>query len=438
MSTKNKNRLLIFLTISAFLTSCNITLQSEDVQKLANNINNNIAKSVTPTATPSVAPKVNNLILATSKTELNPGDYLTLDAKVLYNNETMDKNITWQSSRNDIILVHSDGSIRAIQSGKATITAISKIDNTFKKSVEITVKNVPFFIKVYAEDGTLISSNDPKDNRIIRAYNFEVGQRPKFIVKTTSATGDLKINKNINVLVTLGDETIIRALNKDSNNEDEKVFFVEGINFGEARIRIELKDFKENFIQFPIGFRKSLKEVVTEKNPCEDYKTYTRELYPQYFVVYQDSSSYTYPYSGDALAPAIYTGATGVTSDIRELATFNGRVYDTSGVPVDGATVTAKSVDPSVIWSDNPCYPNINWVGEAQQTQSGAYVFRNAPVGVRLEITVKKDGWTTRTRTEVLKSNLQGDPNVNVFEFGVKYQLIQMQKVYMQYKMSQK
>ncbi|MFN8670643.1 MAG: hypothetical protein U0457_01005 [Candidatus Sericytochromatia bacterium] len=50
---------------------------------------------------------------------------------------------------------------------------------------------------------------------------------------------------------------------------------------------------------------------------------------------------------------------TGVTSDIKELATFNGKVYDTSGVPVENATVTAKSVDPAVTSQ------------EAQQTQSG-------------------------------------------------------------------
>ena len=97
----------------------------------------------------------------------------------------------------------------------------------------------------------------------------------------------------------------------------------------------------------------------------------------------------------------------GTTSDIKEKATFNGKVFDTSGVPVDDATVTAKSVDPAVAWT-----------GEPQKTQSGAYVFRNAPVGARLEITAKKDGWTTRLRTEVLKSNLTGDPKANVFDFG--------------------
>ena len=104
------------------------------------------------------------------------------------------------------------------------------------------------------------------------------------------------------------------------------------------------------------------------------------------------------------------SGNTGETSDIKEKATFNGKVFDPNGVPVDGATVNAKAIDAGV-----------NWVGEAQVTIGGAYVFRNAPVGARLAITVTKDGWTTRTRSEVLKSNLQGDPLANVFDFSTIY-----------------
>lgn len=100
------------------------------------------------------------------------------------------------------------------------------------------------------------------------------------------------------------------------------------------------------------------------------------------------------------------TETTGVTTDIKEKATFNGTVYDTNDVPVDDVKVTAVSIDPAVSWS-----------GEAQMTAGGAYVFRNAPVGVRILITATKEGWTTRTRTEVLKSNLTGNPEANKFDF---------------------
>ncbi|MEK7432741.1 MAG: carboxypeptidase-like regulatory domain-containing protein, partial [Cyanobacteriota bacterium] len=206
-----------------------------------------------------------------------------------------------------------------------------------------------------------------------------------------------------------------------TSNENEKAFFVEGIGYGEARIRIELKDYKDNYIQFPIGFREKLSETITD--PCQS-TSYFREYYPKYKLVYQDSYEYTYSYSGDPSSPAVYNppqDTTGTTSDIKEKATLSGKVFDISGVPVDDAIVTAKSVDPSVSWTGvyNPCYDTgIKWSGEGQKTQSGAYVFRNAPVGVRLEITVKKEGWTTRTRIEVLKSNINGDPNANIFDFG--------------------
>ena len=100
----------------------------------------------------------------------------------------------------------------------------------------------------------------------------------------------------------------------------------------------------------------------------------------------------------------------GGTTDIKERATFNGKVVDPSSVPVDGAKVSAKAIDPGVTWAS-----------EEQLTAGGAFVFRNAPVGARLLITVTKDGWTTRQRTEVLKSNLTGDPLANKFDFDGIY-----------------
>lgn len=119
------------------------------------------------------------------------------------------------------------------------------------------------------------------------------------------------------------------------------------------------------------------------------------------------SGSATPSTSASATNTTTPSGQTGGTSDIKELATFNGKVFDPNNVPVDGATVTAQSLDAGV-----------TWVGEAQVTVGGAYVFRNAPSGARIVITVTKDGWTTRSRSEVLKSNLQGDPTANVFNFG--------------------
>ena len=364
--------------------------------------------STTSTTSTMTKKKIRSIDIFGSKPEMSLGDYTTLEANIIYEDGTNDKNVFWKTSDSNIIKVNDVGKIRALQSGKATITITAKNDPLVTKSIEINVKKIPFYLKVYSSDGLLISSNDPSDNRLIRAYNFAKGERPKFLVKMITASGDLKVSKNINVLVTENNEVVVRALNQDTSNENEKAFFVEGISYGDARIRIELKDYKDNYIQFPIGFREKLIETITDDYQCQPI-SYVKEYYPRYKLIYQDSYEYNNSSSGDPSAPAIYNpqDTTGTTSDIKERATFNGKVFDTSGVPVDDATVTAKSIDPAVAWT-----------GEPQKTQSGAYVFRNAPTCARLEITAKKDGWTSRTRIEMLKSNLTGDPKANVFDFG--------------------
>ncbi|MFN8670914.1 MAG: hypothetical protein U0457_02380 [Candidatus Sericytochromatia bacterium] len=103
----------------------------------------------------------------------------------------------------------------------------------------------------------------------------------------------------------------------------------------------------------------------------------------------------------------VSSSLTGNTSDIKDLATFNGKIYDMNGFPLDNVTVTARAIDA-----------NMKWEGEPQLTQNGAYVFRNAPVGARIQITAKRTGWSERKRTEVLKSNLNGNPDLNIFDFG--------------------
>jgi hypothetical protein len=100
-------------------------------------------------------------------------------------------------------------------------------------------------------------------------------------------------------------------------------------------------------------------------------------------------------------------GQTGCACDIPERATFNGKVYDFYGKPVERAKVTAKVLQPKS-----------TWVGEDQFTTNGSYVFRNAPIGSIIEINVSKEGWTTQTQYLLTKSNLTGDPEINILDFG--------------------
>jgi hypothetical protein len=96
------------------------------------------------------------------------------------------------------------------------------------------------------------------------------------------------------------------------------------------------------------------------------------------------------------------------TDDISviERTTFNGIVYDDAFSPLDGVTIMAKSLNSSVPF-------------EAITTSAGGtYAFNNAPSGVQIEIIASRSGFTTRRRVEVLKSNSQGDPNANKYDFG--------------------
>jgi hypothetical protein len=107
----------------------------------------------------------------------------------------------------------------------------------------------------------------------------------------------------------------------------------------------------------------------------------------------------------------------GMSLDISGSATFNGKVFDPNGVPVDGVKINANTFSCGT----NDSIKN-NWIEEAQITRiDGSYVFRNAPAGGRIRITITKDGWTTRSRNVILKSNLQGDPLANVFDFSTIY-----------------
>ncbi|MBT9545530.1 MAG: carboxypeptidase regulatory-like domain-containing protein [Candidatus Sericytochromatia bacterium] len=91
---------------------------------------------------------------------------------------------------------------------------------------------------------------------------------------------------------------------------------------------------------------------------------------------------------------------------IIEKTTFNGKVFDDTFSPLDGVTVKAKSLNASIPYEVTTV------------TAGGTYAFNNAPAGIQLEISSSKAGFTTRKRVEVLKSNKQGDPNANRYDFG--------------------
>lgn len=89
-----------------------------------------------------------------------------------------------------------------------------------------------------------------------------------------------------------------------------------------------------------------------------------------------------------------------------EKTTFNGKVFDDTHAPLDGVKVSVKSLSNEISYSSETL------------SVGGTYAFNNAPAGIQLEIRAEKTGYTTRRRVEVLKSNKEGDPNANRYDFG--------------------
>lgn len=93
---------------------------------------------------------------------------------------------------------------------------------------------------------------------------------------------------------------------------------------------------------------------------------------------------------------------------------FNGKVFNIKGEPVEGINVSARTIDD-----------DINWVSETKITdKNGEYKISNAPVGVRIMITISKDN-IFKTRTEIIETGkvLEDNPAVNTFNFDKYYTL---------------
>ncbi|MEB3223043.1 MAG: carboxypeptidase-like regulatory domain-containing protein, partial [Candidatus Sericytochromatia bacterium] len=84
----------------------------------------------------------------------------------------------------------------------------------------------------------------------------------------------------------------------------------------------------------------------------------------------------------------------------------SGTVRNEKGATVDGATVTVKSLNPSITYS------------ATAQTTDGSYVVNNVPEGVNVEVVVTKDGYTTRRRVQSFQQSATGQKNL--LNFGAQ------------------
>lgn len=86
-----------------------------------------------------------------------------------------------------------------------------------------------------------------------------------------------------------------------------------------------------------------------------------------------------------------------------EKTILQGKVYDEAGATVEGAEIALKSLDTRVPFS------------ATATTAGGNYVVNDVPVGVQLEMTVSKAGWTRRVRVTSLQAKVT---QRNTMDFG--------------------
>lgn len=89
---------------------------------------------------------------------------------------------------------------------------------------------------------------------------------------------------------------------------------------------------------------------------------------------------------------------------VSEATTLNGHVFDEQGQPVE-ARVSLRSVSGPVF-------------SASAETQGGVYVFNAVPAGQPLELSAEATGYGRVSRVVVPKSNRNGDPAANRFDFG--------------------
>ncbi|MEK7432739.1 MAG: hypothetical protein AABZ74_06385 [Cyanobacteriota bacterium] len=343
---------------SLFLFSCIVQVNNEPIK----NRNDSKEFSFSEPKNKFIKPLQIPELTLKNQDNIYLGSISKLNADFKDENGTISNDIIWKSSDEKIGKIEKDNFLKALSIGKIKITATSRKYQNISKSFDLIIKEkeIKSITVRSKKDGYIIAKTDePK-----KQFNFDsrIESQDSFISEVEYKDG----SKTEEVVWENNSNNIISVQNG----------IVKGIVYGSSDISIHPSNNKSQKVVFRANFVNNLIMLVPKYNDYYDYNSsYNNDI--------------------DSI------------EDVSEKSIFRGQIFDNYGISVDNAIVNAKSISPFV-----------SWVGEPQKTQGGSYVFRNAPVGVKIEIIVRKDGLTTRVRTEVLKSSISGNPKANVFDFG--------------------
>ena len=149
--------------------------------------------------------KVDKIILNPTEMNLKVGDIEQVSLSVSPKNAT-ERDITWSTSDKSIATVDENGIIKALKSGKVTITAKTK-DGNVKATVSVIVEDISNTVDVYDDDYDSVTWNGSNELNIFSKsiYNVDGFIAPesentyKFIVKNNTI---YKIKYNVTFIET--------------------------------------------------------------------------------------------------------------------------------------------------------------------------------------------------------------------------------------------
>lgn len=249
------------------------------------------------------------------------------------------------------------------------------------KSTSLTYKSSKE-IKIFDGDNEVVTQNVNIHSNTEVSYNIVSGESKKLsaiaFYNDGSTQKDLIWNSSDTSIVMVDNSGLIKS----------------GSILGTAYISVFEKDNPNFKLKIYINHLKNLNIIVTRLLDCNPTEvTIERQRFEYKF----DSS--------------VAVGTTG-DPNLGCRTSFLGKVYDTDNNEINGAIVESKVIEPVNYWKS-----------EKQITVRGAYVIRNAPSKVKIEITASKEGFISKSRIEVLKINLEGNPAINVFDFNGVYAL---------------
>lgn len=139
---------------------------------------------------------VSGISLDVTNACITVGENLQLQETIVPNNAT-NKNVTWDTSNNEVAIVDEEGLVTGVGIGSCQITATAKGNSNIKASCTITVSNSLSVNKITSCKGTVVNLPINMSNtEAITAFQFEI-ELPEGVIMTESTLSYRKSDQSV-------------------------------------------------------------------------------------------------------------------------------------------------------------------------------------------------------------------------------------------------